>query len=289
MVKVKYDFEKKEWITLEKGSPEGMYIDGYLKDNLDLARKIIRDDWDMMFCYDGYEGSGKSVKAMQDASFCSPETFNIDNICFNPKEFRRGVLKAKAYDSVVYDEAYTGLSSRATMGMINRTLVSMLAEIRQKNLFVFIVMPTFFDLDRYVALWRSRALINVYTDKFQRGYFAFYNMDRKKQLFVNGKKTYEYSKPYPNFRGRFMNYYPVDEKEYRKRKKDALNARENQRIDIEVKKELENELFERVFLMDEGRPEEKKMTHQQKIEILGLTPSVYFYKLKQYKEMREIT
>jgi hypothetical protein len=109
------------------------------------------------------------------------------------------------------------------MSDINKTLVSMLAEIRQRNLYVFIVMPTFFDLDRYAAIWRSRGLIHVYTDKgYGRGYFAYYNAERKKNLYILGKKFYDYRKPKPNFRGRFTNYYVVDEEEYRKRKLKAL-------------------------------------------------------------------
>jgi len=153
------------------------YIDGYLNSNLKLAKTTIHKDWDMIFCVDGPEGSGKSVLTMQMAYACDP-SFNNSRVCFTPSEFRKAILTANKYQAVVYDEAYTGLSSRATMSLINRTLISMLAEIRQRNLFVFIVMPTFFDLDKYVALWRSRALIHVYIGKnFQRGFFSFYNMD----------------------------------------------------------------------------------------------------------------
>jgi len=117
------------------------------------------------------------------------------------------------------------------MSDINKTLVSMLAEIRQKNLFVFIVMPTFFDLDKYAAIWRSRGLIHVYTDKgYGRGYFAYYNKDKKKTLYILGKKFYDYKKPTPSFRGRFTNYYVVDEAEYRNRKLIAL-SRDNNKAD----------------------------------------------------------
>src|SRR3990167_1681188 len=169
------------------------YIDGFLKQNLDRAKEIIKKDCDMIFLYDGYEGSGKSVKCMQDMYYCD-SSLNLDRITFNPKEFTRAIKEAKEYQSVIYDEAYTGLSSRATMSLINRTLVKMLAEIRQKKLFVGIVMPTFFDMDKYVALWRSRALIHVYTGSdFKRGFFAFYNADKKKRLYIDGKKYYSYN------------------------------------------------------------------------------------------------
>jgi len=255
-------------------------IDGYLKTNLDTAKKVIKKDWDMVFLYDGYEGSGKSVKAQQDAFYCDP-SFCIERIAFTPKEFRDAIQIAEPYQAVVYDEAYTGLSSRATMTNVNRALVQMLAEIRQKNLFVFVVMPTFFDLDKYVALWRSRALIHVYTKDFQRGFFAFYNIDLKKSLYINGKKFYSYAKPRPNFIGRFTNHYVVDEKEYRNKKRNSLVNREQKNIQAEQEKELQDLLFERIMVLDEKHP------HTIRMEILGLPQSTYFYKLKQWKEKQD--
>jgi hypothetical protein len=208
-----------------------MYIDGYLKSNYDIAKDVIKKDWDMIFAVDGAEGSGKSVLAMQGAYYLD-NTFNIDRVCFTPDEFKNAVGKAKKYQAIVYDEAMKGLNSRQALFLINITLIHMLAEIRQKNLFIFIVLPCFFELDKYVAIWRSRALLHVYTGKnFERGRFAFFNYDKKKKLYVSGKKTYSYSKPPANFIGKFTNYYPIDEKEYRKRKHSSLvKPRESYRV-----------------------------------------------------------
>jgi len=171
------------------------YLDGYLKKNLDQAKRVIKKDWDMVFCVDGYEGSGKSVLAQQIAKYCDP-TLDISRIAFTPKEFIDAINKAGKYQAVIYDEAYGGMSSRAAMSEVNRSLMSVLAEIRQKNLFVLVVMPCFFEMDKYAAVWRSRALIHVYTgDDFKRGFFSFYSQDRKKSLYVLGKKFYSYRQP----------------------------------------------------------------------------------------------
>ena len=258
-----------------------LYVDGYLKSNLDKAKEIIRKDWDIVFVYDGYEGSGKSVKAMQDC-FYFDNSFNIDRICFNPIEFTKAIKEAKPYQAVLYDEAFTGLNARAAMSIINRTLVKMLAEIRQKRLFVCIVMPTFFDLDRYVALWRSRALIHVYMGKnFQRGYFMFFNMERKKQLYVLGKKYYSYSKPMSNFKGRFTNAYVIDETEYRKRKKDSLMKRGVDQEKKLMEEQVKNTMFERLMSI-EG------LTIVKKAAILGMHESTYRWKVKNYEDTGEI-
>jgi len=237
----------------------------------------------VVFAVDGVEGSGKSTLAIQMAFYCDP-TLTNKRVVFTPFQFRKAIIDSKPYQAVVYDEAYTGLSSRATMGLINRTLIGMLAEIRQKNLFIFVCMPCFFDLDKYVALWRSRGLFHVYTDEnFVRGRFSFYNVDRKKQLFINGKKYYNYSRPTPNFIGRFTSHYAVNEREYRKNKKNSLLEREKKREEKEKRKEIENELFERIMTLEVDIP------HTIKQKILGLAQSTYWIKHKQWKEEQELT
>jgi hypothetical protein len=193
-------------------------MDGYLVQNLDLAKELIRKDWDMVIVVDGAEGSGKSVLAMQCAKYCDP-TFNIERVCFNSKQFIDCVNNSEKYQAIVFDEAMQGLLSREAMGEINKTLVKMVAEIRQRNLFIFIVLPSFFDLDKYMALWRSRVLIHVYTDEnMGRGQFCFFNYNKKLSLYVQGKKYYSYFRPTANFIGSFTNHYVITEADYRKRK-----------------------------------------------------------------------
>ena len=262
------------------------YMDGYLNKNLTTAKKIIKKDWDMVIVVDGAEGSGKSVLSQQAAYFCDP-TLNLDRIVFTPNEFRKAIIKAKPYQAVIYDEAYTGLSARATMSMINRALVSMLAEIRQKNLFVFVVMPTFFDLDKYVALWRSRALINVYTgDNFERGFFKFFNKSRKKDLYINGKKYYNYNKPDANFIGRFPNHYTVDEVAYKKKKRNSLLDREKKAEEAQIRHEVENAIFNRMMALPDVALD--KIPNKIKSHILGISESYYYIKLKKHQESSEL-
>ena len=251
------------------GTENEFYLDGFHKDNLDLAKKVIKKDWDMLFVYDGYEGSGKSVKAMQDAFYCDP-TLTIDSIVFNPEDFKKAVLNAEPFKAIVYDEAYGGLSSKGAMGKVNKSIVQMLTEIRRKNLFIFIVLPTFFDLDKYVALWRSRALIHIYTmDNFQRGFFRFYNTDRKKALYVNGKKFYDYTMKMakPNYKGRFTNYYPIDEEEYRKKKDEtSVNVEDEFKVSFISKvRELKQTIVRNVDSGVAG------LTGEQKAKVLEVT------------------
>lgn len=194
------------------------YMDGYLHDNLTTAKSVMEKDWDMVFLVDGMEGAGKSVFAQQIGYFIDP-TLCLDRIVFTPEDFRKAILSAEKKQCVIYDEAYAGLSSRGTMSKINRLIIKMLTEIRRRNLFIIIVLPSIFILDKYVAIWRSRALVHVYTGAaFERGYFSFYNLDTKKELYMNGIKLYSYAYPRPNFHGRFYNHYLVDAEAYKNKK-----------------------------------------------------------------------
>lgn len=258
------------------------YMDGYLKSNLDIANKTVKEDWDMFFIVDGVEGGGKSVLAQQMAYY-NDNTLTMDRICFTPEEFRDTIKKAKKYEAVIYDEAITGLSARGTMSLINKTLTSQMAQIRQKNLFVYIVLPTFFDLDKYVALWRSRALIHVYTvDNFKRGQFTFYNYDNKLKLYVNGKKFYNYSNPKPNFRGRFTKGYVVDEEEYRKKKAAAEDVTDKKKIE-----EIDKKIFNKILFSRLQNPE-IDITNEMKAKILEVSKPTFYSMLKDFKENDDI-
>src|SRR3990170_4539890 len=140
----------------------------YMEDRLErnLKEKIIpalekKKDKDKVIAIDGAEGSGKSTLAFQIGKRVDP-TLDLSRVVFSADDFREAVFKAKRGQCIIYDEAFTGLSSRSSLSGINRALVSLMMQMRQKNLFVIIVLPTFFLLDKYVALFRTTVLIHVY-------------------------------------------------------------------------------------------------------------------------------
>lgn len=203
------------------------HMDTKLKLNLEkLKHRLQRKDADYVLCVDGSEGSGKSVLALQIAKFMYPQ-LSVDDICMNAGEFTKRVMSCKDKTAIVFDEAFTGLSSRMSLTDINNGLVSLMMEMRQKNLFVVVVLPTFFLLDKYVALFRARGLIHVYVDKRgKRGQYIFFNQKKKKLLYLYGKKLMTYRKPPTRFNGRFFDIYAIDEDSYRDKKRSALMMKE---------------------------------------------------------------
>ena len=93
-----------------------------------------------------------------------------------------------------------------------------------KNIFVCFCVNSIFDLDRNLAISRADCLFHVYGKTLiDRGRFgAFFKgkdgSDRLKQLYIYGKKMYDYNKPKANFITTFTKEFVVDEVEYEKKK-----------------------------------------------------------------------
>lgn len=201
-----------------------IYIDGRLKYQLD--KKVLPDlkkkDKDAVFIVDGEERSGKSVFAMGLAAYASAyfeSDFDLTNICMNPLEFRQKIEKSKKNQVIIYDEAHRGMASARSLSEINNILKDLMMEMGQLNLLVIIVLPTFFLLDKYAALFRARGLFHIYENKRRRGFWAYFNKKHKMTLYLKGKKEFNYNcMKWPYFRGKFYNQYPINEEEYRAKK-----------------------------------------------------------------------
>ncbi len=225
MVNIKIIDEKFE-------KPITYYMDDRLKRNIDekIIPALDKNDKDYLIAIDGMEGSGKSTLAFQIGK-CVDPTLDLSRIVFTAEDFRQAIYKAKKGQCIIYDEAFTGLSSRSALSGINRALVSLMMQMRQKNLCIILVLPTFFLLDKYAALFRTRILIHVYENKGVRGYFRIYSRRLKKLLFLYGKKDYSYPRNIrTRFKGRFYGVFALGDKEYdkkyRKKKSKALEETE---------------------------------------------------------------
>ena len=227
MVKVKlkqrHPEDSNKWIEKE------IYLDGYIKSNLDLGLQQLKDDFDQVWFVDGGEGEGKTDLAVQYAYYVNPEQTRhtlLDRVCLSVEEFDSIVLSAKQFDAVVLDEAFGGMSASGTMGRINRVLQRRFTEIRAKNLFVFIVAPSFMDIMRYFAIWRSKCLLHVYLSKERkRGFVAFYGEKKKRKLYILGKKHfYNYQVVSPQFTFRFIKqlHLVIDIEKYDEKKKKII-------------------------------------------------------------------
>lgn len=200
--------------------------DGLYNQLLNFARPIVqKKDFDFVIAVDGEEGSGKSVFAMQIGKILDPD-LHLDNICFTPDEFVNAVTKAKKNQCIIFDEAFTGMSNRASLSEINKLIVSLMMEMRQKNLFVIVVMPTFFMFEKYVVFHRAKGFFHVYINEdMDRGQWRFFNRKSMRYLYIKGKKYYDYEVQDHTSFGKFRDQYMVDETAYRAKKAIAFSKK----------------------------------------------------------------
>lgn len=229
-------------VKIQIGDKE-VYYDGFVASEFQNIRdNIIPKDWDWISFIDGMEGAGKSTLAQQLALLCDP-TFNIDRICFTPQEFKNAVCKAEKYQAIIFDEAYEGVASKDTLGEVVKSVCALLTQIRQKNLFVFILAPSFFDVTKYIALWRTKILFHVYVgEKYERGLYLVYTYSAKNELYIKGKKEYNYNVVHSSAKARFTKQYIVDDKLYKEKKLKALEyytTKNNKEIVIDPEDEFE--------------------------------------------------
>lgn len=250
-----------------EGKKQGLYMDTWLQNELktNVQKKVQKKDFDYLFCVDGEEGSGKSVFAMQIAKVLDPR-FNVNKLAFTPKEFVQCITKSSKYSCVIFDEAFTGLSSRSALSEINQLMISLMMEMRQRNLFVIIVMPSVFMLDKYVALHRARCLFHVYLNKEgRRGYWSFYPKNKLKDLFLKGKRTYSYWGAKAPRWGNFADTYTINEDEYRNKKHESLNYKKRITRAETYKAQRDTLLF---LLYEEGGMPQK--TIAKKLKNVGI-------------------
>ncbi|KKN16039.1 hypothetical protein LCGC14_0980010 [marine sediment metagenome] len=202
------------------------YIDKNLRGNWDKLRKgqLIKKDDDKVYIVDGRERGGKSTFTIQQAKYLDP-SFNIDRVCFTPEQFLDQIRNAPKGSVVVFDEAFRGLSSKASQSRINKSIVEAMMEMGQRNLTVFIVLPTFFLLEIYAAVLRSNTLFHIYKDKTGKRKFRIYNFKEKSILYrVGKKKGFDYSYPRVRIRGNYFKHFPIDKKTYDKKKLDTFRG-----------------------------------------------------------------
>ena len=198
---------------------------------------VLKKDEDKFIIVDGGEGTGKSSLAMQLASALDPN-FNLSKVAFNSIQFDKIIkdLNRKKGDCIVLDEGYGAVNSRATMSKVNKSMVTLGTEMRQLNLFIIIVLPSFFDLDKYFAMWRSDLLFHVHKRKDgSRGRYVIYPENSKKNLYIEGKKKYNYfavSAPYQRLQFN-KGYGVLDDYEYRKKKAEAFRDTEQQETSVQ--------------------------------------------------------
>ncbi len=248
------------------------YLDQNLRDNLDEVKEVVsKKDWDYVAIVAGLPGAGKSTFAQNSAKYCCP-WFDESYICFTAEDFIKKTNECKKGSAIILDESFQSLNSKVGMSSDFLKIVNHLQIIRQKNLYIFLCLPNFFDLSKGVAVFRSHHLFVCYSESFgSRGRFAAYNRENKKSLYVDGRKYMSYNVRKPNFRGKFVKSKVVDWTKYEKLKKEHLQ--EQNEVQAVGKNESRNKVIR--HLKDLKYPVDKI------VEISGISKRAVYYALEK--------
>jgi len=252
----------------------GMYIDRWLKENLDGIPPFLKKSWDVVGIVSGHGKVriGKSTMALQIAYYIAwilaggqviadedgkvikiiqptkEINFDLDHVVFSPDELMATAQKLPRGSVIVYDEGRAGLDSARAMESINKGMQDFFQECGVLGHVIIIVLPSFFKLHEDFAIARSLFLVDVYADKkFNRGSFHFYNENQKEWLYYLGKKKIgiraKYSAAHSSFTGSFSSWMNLDRDAYDKKKREAIKKKRETRLQKKFKKQRDAAIY----------------------------------------------
>lgn len=264
-------------------------IDLNVKNALDIAKdRVLNRNYDYLCCTAGFSGVGKSTFIIFTAApYCCP-WFDLSYVAFTADQFIEICNNAPRNSAVVLDECFEALNSRTGMSKEFLKIFNHLQIIRQRNLFIFLNLPNFFDLNKNVALFRINHLFVCYENQKtgKRGGVLGFGRDTKRTLYVKGSKYCDYNAVRANFRAEFRpNKHLYDGKIYEKMKLKHL-LDQNKKIDdpISAREDRANFLTDNVII----NLKRKNFTQKDTAEILGVsvdTVSKHWIKLKRDRKI----
>lgn len=254
MVLLMFNEEKDDWDILtkeEKGllpkdiqEQKVFYLDGIVKQKLDFAMEQQEKDNDCPIVIVGEEGSGKSSLAGNCARYTSKDKFDAIKHMIGDEQ-DGGLQKLMSIEdggTLIFDEFGQSGSSVDTMTRKSKGLMKVFQIIRQKKLIVFFIIPSFFRLQSYFAVDRSKFLLKTYLVNGDRSHFGYYGQKKKEKLYRHGKKNNDYGCVSPTFRGRFTRCYKLECKEYKEFKRRTLAQALTFAMDVGNKPKTEAQL-----------------------------------------------
>lgn len=201
------------------------HLDGYLKSDMDFVKKAVLDKDNLFICLvDGRPGTGKSTLIAQLAYYINPN-FSLKDMTFSMDEFEQRLRCAVPGDCVVFDEGYE-FNRKRSLSIANIKLIGVLQRIRVKRIFIFIILPFIYDLEKNIVLGLAEMFIHCWRKPFgPRGQFSAYDRFGAIALWKDCRNDYIYPLriAQPIYRGRFVKFFPLDYGQYENKKISSMD------------------------------------------------------------------
>jgi len=274
-------------MVMVKVRDEEFYLDGKLKEKLDHVKYIInKKNFDCVFIIDGIERVGKSTLGITCGYYLSDGNFTNENICIDSDDAIKKIETLPDKSILLIDEGSLIFSGRDAMRKEQKKLIKIMNVVGQKNMIFIIVLPCFFDLNKQIAVRRSRFLLHCYADlNLNRGRFAYFGEGKKRVLYQIGKKNFDdYTKPSSEFVARYVDFNPLG-KDYLEKKRKTLFAALHAEDKKDVKQIKADAKREIIFSIEEFEFP-FKMTKKDKAKMVGVTPVTYYSYLRELKQAK---
>jgi adenylate kinase family enzyme len=200
------------------GYEKKLYIADPIHANLQKSKiAVLKKGWDYVCIVSGIPGVGKSTFAQALAKYLDPD-FESKQICFTAKEFKDKTSVGEKGQAFILDESFADMNSNLSRSPEFIALVNHLQLIRQRNLFIILVLPDFFSLAKNIAIFRSNHLFVPYSVDYARGDVAVFDREAKRELYIKGKIFINYQASPPNFRTDYQGDWFCDLEDYLARK-----------------------------------------------------------------------
>lgn len=159
--------------------------------------------------------------------------------------------KTPEESTIILDEGHEGMNSGKVAQGEFQQMVNILMLVRQKRLNLLIVTQDYFSIAKTIAIFRSNILFHITTNrKGKRGSALVFSRNKKKNLYLFGKKNLNYGAVRANYTAQFNKNDHLIPSDYLKRKADHLieqnkNLKESgnvKRMDI-AKKLMDNTIL----------------------------------------------
>lgn len=243
-----------------------LYIADTLAMNLERVKtSVLKQGWDYLCVVSGLPGVGKSTFAQALAKYLDP-TFHVDRICFTGREFRDKTIEGEKGQAFVLDESFADMNTSLSKDPDFIATVNHLQLIRQKNLFLILVLPDFFSLSKNIAIFRASHLFVPYSVDYSHGDLAVFDREGKRELYIKGKQFLNYQAQEPNFRCDFNMKWFVDHKKYEEKKLQHLKEQSKVK-EKGVKAGFQRDIFAYMLC------EQLNMTHKALGDLVGVADS----------------
>ena len=203
----------------DKGKNTCRFMSKYLRKNLDTVKySVLQRKFGYISIIAGFPGTGKSTLGQYVCKYLDSTFTTKNRICFNAEDFIQRTSNAKKGTSWLLDESFENFNTRITRSSEYTRVINHLQLLRQKNLFIILCLPNFFDLSKGVAVFLSSHLFVTFHKDYHRGFFGAFGKTEKRMLYIKGSKFLNYSAAEPNFRATFPKKWIADMKLYEKLK-----------------------------------------------------------------------